>query len=234
MPTRRFPESFDGVLFDIDGTLVDSLGMLLRGLGDTFEKFTGDRPSDEEIRELVGLPLTEQMRRFGLPDPTPAEADHMTQYAIGRFKVHEAQERPFGPAVEALRVLHRAQVPTVLVTSKNAQELNDFLDRFEARAAVTSAVCADDVLMPKPHPDSALLACRRIGIDPSRAIMVGDSIYDMRCAKAAGVTTAAVGYGAAPADVIRQEEPDLFFETPQALLDWAHHHVSNLPCPVRS
>jgi len=57
MPDRLSLSKFDAVLFDVDGTLVDSLDMILRGLGDTVERYLGHRPAPTEIRKLVGMPL---------------------------------------------------------------------------------------------------------------------------------------------------------------------------------
>lgn len=221
MPPGLSLADHDAVLFDIDGTLVDSLPMLIPGLADGIEKFAGVRPRDEEIQSIVGLPMAVQLQRY-LPDPVGAsELEAMIDFMIERFDFYKERERVFGPALETLRVCRQAGLRTALVTSKNARELAWFLQRFPGAHWVDATVCASDVLNPKPAPDSALAACRKLGVAGDRALMIGDSVFDLRCARSAGLPFVAVGYGAATPEALRAENPDLYFGTADELLAWA-------------
>lgn len=234
MPVGLSLSRFDAVLFDVDGTLVDSMEMIVRGLGDTYERYAGLRPGRDEILSEIGMPLTAQVRRYIEDEPSPEAVAEMTTFAISRFEAHEEHESVFPAAVQALRLCHRQGMHTALVTSKSAIELSGFLRRFEGAPFVQATVCATDVQNPKPHPESALRACRLLQVDPSRAVMIGDSVYDIRCAKQAGVTAVAVSYGSGRREALLAEEPALMLDAPEDLLAWTESAFLQTPCHERS
>jgi len=234
MPDRLSLSNFDAVLFDVDGTLVDSLEMIVRGLGDTIETYLGHRPAPTEIRKLIGMPLRQQFLAFSGSEPSAEQVTEMSQFALERFEEHKEHETLFDAAVDTLRICHQFGIKTALVTSKNAEELQSFLPRFPGTSYLNATVCASDVHHPKPDPESAYLACQRLGVDPSRAVMIGDSIYDMRCARGAGVACIAVAYGAAQRDTLLAENPDMLVDTPEELFAWAESAFLQTPCPERS
>lgn len=221
MPHRLKLEELQALLFDVDGTLVDSMGMIVPGLCDTIEKFAGTRPNEEEIRSVVGMPITAQLNRY-LPLPVEdEEMVRMVDYAIDRYKLYQDRVAYFHEAVEFLRLCRTFGKKIALVTSKNARELQDFMTEFHASDAIDVAVCASDVPNPKPEPDSARLALEKLGVQPSQAAFIGDSIYDLRCAKAAGIAAVAVSYGSASQADLEAEGPEMLFKTPADLLHWA-------------
>ncbi len=158
----------------------------------------------------------------------------MTSYAISRFQTHKEHERVFPAALQTLAFCKARGQGTALVTSKNGTELELFLRNFPGAPHVDATVCASDVALPKPDPESARLACDRLGVASSSAVMVGDSIYDIRCARGAGVASVAVAYGASDRVTLLAERPDLLFEAPEALLEWATTSFLQTPCPARS
>ncbi len=211
---------YQGVLFDVDGTLVDSIEMIVAGLGDMYEKYFNFRPSEEQLKSIIGLPLTAQVGMMSEHRYTPDTLEEAQNYAIERFKYHESKEKVFHPAVSAMRRLYELGYGICLVTSKSTVEIEQFMDRFPASDAVTTTVCASDVPKPKPAADSALLACQKLGIQPSQALMIGDSIYDLQCARAAGMTAIGVSYGATPFETLEAQSPDYVFHRPDDLLQW--------------
>jgi pyrophosphatase PpaX len=225
-----FAQGKKGALFDIDGTLADSVGAIVAGLGDAFEFFTGARPAPQTIRELIGMPLSEQMNLFGLGERDPGGLGERVQFAVQRFEAHRAEVRLFGPAVGAMRHLREAGLRIALVTSKNAQETEIYLQSFPELREACAVVCSSDVSQPKPHPDSALTACRRLGVDPGDAMLIGDSVYDLRCGRAAGCACLMVAYGAASYEALALEEPDALLRTPEDLLEWARNEFHKTPC----
>jgi pyrophosphatase PpaX len=213
---------FRAVLFDVDGTLVDSLEMIVAGLGDTFEWYSGFRPERSYIESLMGIPLRDQMRLFSLHEPTSEELDARVEYALAAYQRHAHREAPFGAAIEALRHVAKTGRKVALVTSRNQTEVDHLMSHFPAPEAVDVIVCASDVTHPKPHPESAFLACNKLGIEPADAVFVGDSIFDLQCARDAQMARVAVLYGAGRAELLRAENPDLIVETPEQLLHWVN------------
>jgi pyrophosphatase PpaX len=234
MPAGLCLSKFRAVLFDVDGTLVDSLPALVRGLGDAYERFSGVRPLDSEIQALIGMPLREQLKLFREAPPAEAELQEMIAYTIGRFEANRDLEREFEPAIEALRLCAQAGLRVALVTSKSRAELELFLPRFAAASLVHAVVSASDVPHPKPHPDSAWLACERLGVPPEEAVFIGDSIFDIRCAQSAALAAVAVTYGSGARDALFNEQPDLVVETPEELLEWVRASLLTPSCPERS
>lgn len=225
--------NFKAVLFDVDGTLVDSLDKIVSGLGDAIERYAGRRPHDAEIRSLVGLPLRIQFARYSDRELSREEIDERIDYAITRYQHHKHLERVFEPAIEALRLCHQAGIKTGLVTSKNAREMQIFNDDFVGKDYVDVAVCASDVSKPKPDPEGALRACELLGVRPEDAVLIGDAVFDMQSARAAGITPVAVAYGSASAKALQEEMPALLLETPEDLLAWVRQSLLQTTCPER-
>jgi len=232
-PAQPIP-GIRAVLFDIDGTLVDTLPALIPGLGDMYERYAGHRPSDEAIRAIIGIPLSEQVLLYQTATASPDEVSERVSFAIDRFELYKDREQPFGPAIQALTRMSKAGFRIGLVTSKSAIELESFLARFDAAPFIDATVCSTDVSHPKPHPESAILGCSKLGVDPRETVLVGDSIYDIRCAKGAGLAAAlAVTYGAGNTQALLAEQPDHVFTSPEALFDWAASQ-SLTPCLERN
>lgn len=226
--------SAKAVLFDIDGTLVDSMDMLVAGLGDAVEQFTGRRPSADDILATIGTPLARQAETFAGRALEEGEVQRFVDLALECYEAHSDLERAFPAALEALKTCFLQGLATCLVTSRNTIELDRFLSRFSHTPYVTATVCSSDVNAPKPAPDSAILACARLGALPEEAILIGDSLYDIRCAQGAGVASVAVAYGASTAETLTAERPDLLFETPDALLAWVQQAFETAPCHARN
>ncbi len=231
MPTGTPLPDLRAVLFDVDGTLVDSLLPVVMSIADAVEAHLGSRPADATVLSLIGVPLAGQFRFFGAPeDLFPA----MVEDTIARLEANAHLETRHEGAIETLALAHARGLKVALVTSKSAPEVMPFLERFPHAGLVDTVVCASDVQHPKPSPESARLACARLGVEPHQALMIGDAIYDVRCARDAGVMAVAVAYGAGAREALAAEEPDLMFDTPEALLAWAHTALPDLTCPARS
>jgi pyrophosphatase PpaX len=234
MPQGLSLSNYKAALFDVDGTLVDSMEVFVRGLGDTYEHYLGFRPPRRELLALCGIPLKNQLRLFQEVPPTDDRLDEMVDFAVARYGFHMQFEAIFEESVETLKLCRLTGMRTALVTSKNAVELDHFLSRFAAADAVQTSVCASDVHQPKPHPESAILACRRLGVEPSQAVMIGDSKFDIQCARQAGVTPIAVGFGSSDRATLLAESPDAYFETPADLLQWAQSSLLETTCLERN
>lgn len=208
------------ILFDIDGTLIDTVELITQALNYTYRKHLGIELPKEELRRLIGLPLKAQMHyldeRVGHPINHEAmEADEMDYY-----ERHRHLERVLPEVVEAVREAHRRGYRTALVTSKNRMELKSVLPRLNLDTVVDAIISADDSPRPKPAPDPVLTALQRLQVCPEEAIFIGDTVFDITCGRAAGVQVGAVGWGAHLPEDLKAAQPDYYFETPADLLEW--------------
>ena len=231
MPTGTTLPNLRAVLFDVDGTLIDSLPGVIPAVADTANDHLGVRPTDATIRALIGVPLRGQFLAFGAHE---GQVDAMVAECIDRIEALSHLEGRFEAAIETLALAHERGLGTALVTSKSAPEIVFFLERFSGADHIDTVVCASDVLNPKPDPEAARLACARLGVEPHQAAMIGDAVYDLRCARGAGAMAVAVTYGAGAREALAAERPDLTFDSPEALLDWATTALPDLKCPVRN
>ena len=234
MPGRLSRELVDAVLFDVDGTLVDSLRGVVLGLQETYSKFLNIEIGDAEIRALIGTPLKVQAGYF-TKEPLPSQTlEEMEKFAVERFFSLEHLERDFEGAINGLVDCAESGLKTCLVTSKNGIELDRFMKRFSGKRSVMATVCASDVRHPKPDPESVLLACQKLGVEVSRSVMIGDSIFDVQSARAAGAYSVAVLYGAGDQKKLLEAGPDFVIETPLALRNWLAASFETRQCPAKN
>ncbi|PZS16148.1 MAG: HAD family hydrolase [Acidimicrobiales bacterium] len=181
-----------GVLFDLDGTLVDTnyLHTLAwaRALRDA-----GEWAPMNAIHRLVGMGGDQLVPRLlGHDSPRAIEA------RAGRYQELIRDARVFPGAVELLLALHREGAAVVLATSSPGDEVEamvELLGASDATDVIDAQTTADDVERSKPHPDVLRAALQAGSIDPGRALVVGDSVWDVEAARAAGLGCVAVESG---------------------------------------
>ncbi len=190
-------------LFDLDGTLIDSIELILRSYRHTMRLHRGHEPPDDVWMTGLGTPLSVQFRHF-TDDPAEIEAMVAT-YRAYNLAHHDELVRPYAGVVAAVRALRRPGRALGLVTSQVA-ELADAFDVI---------VGSDDVTHPKPHPEPVLAALARLGAAPETAVFIGDSRHDIECGRAAGVKTAAVLWGPFDRSHLADLHPDYWLERPE-------------------
>ena len=171
----------------------------------------------DEIRAIIGTPLSEQVRIFGDPAKWGASAEDMEAEFIRHWEARKHEERLIQPAIDTLIAGKRQGRKTALVTSKNHAEIKNTLPRMGIAEYVDAVVTADDVKVPKPDPEGVGLALQLIGALPSSAIFIGDTVHDLRAGQAAGVTRCAVTWGAAPRLRLLAENPEMVCDDPEDL-----------------
>lgn len=208
-------ESLDVFLFDLDGTLIDSIELIRRSLEHTLASHGFARPTREEWLAGLGVPLGGQLRRY-TDDPRLIEAMTRT-YRTWNLAHHDAMVRPYAGVAEALDALARRRGRLGVVTSKQHASARRGLERCGLWRRIEVLVGADDVDQGKPAPDPVLLALELLGARPERAVYVGDSPHDMAAGRAAGTRTAAVLWGPLSRAELAGHRPDLWVETPADL-----------------
>lgn len=206
------------IVFDLDGTLINSLGLILASYRHTMETHLGHRLNDELWVQGMGTPLHVQMRGFAKDE---AEAEAMVRtYEEHNLANHDDLVEPYPGVREAVSGLRDRGLTLAVATSKRTKATYMGLRRCGfPEDWFASIVTANDVERPKPDPEPVLLALHQAGeADPSRAVYVGDSVHDMQSGRAAGVVTAAVLWGPNSRDTLAVTDPDRWLEDPAELL----------------
>src|SRR5438270_817000 len=211
----RLPRALTTFLFDLDGTLIDSIELILRSYRHTMRTHRGDEPADDIWMAGLGTPLWVQFRRF---TDDPAEIDAMVAtYRAYNLAHHDELVRPYDGIVEAVRALRERGRPLGLVTSKMRSGAIRGLVRASLEDAFDVVVGADEVTHPKPHPEPVRLALERLHRPATGAVFIGDSRHDIECGRAAGVKTAAALWGPFHRSHLEDLAPDYWLERPADL-----------------
>jgi pyrophosphatase PpaX len=206
---------FSTLLFDLDGTLIDSIDLILRSYRHTMRTHRGEEPPDDVWMEGLGTPLWVQFRRW-TQDETEIRAMVET-YRTYNLAHHDEMVRPYDGVVEAVLRLDTAGKTLGLVTSKMRGGALKGLRLAGLETAFDVVVGSDEVTNPKPHPEPVLLALERLGRRPADAVFIGDSRHDIECGRAAGVKTAAVLWGPFDRNHLEDLDPDYWLERPSDL-----------------
>jgi pyrophosphatase PpaX len=215
---HRFPPMprLRTVLFDLDGTLIDSVRLILDSYHHTLAAHGLPARSDEEWLEGVGTPLTAQ---FGALRDTAGILDALiATYREYNLRHHDRMVTVYPGVVDVVRELKQDGIATGLVTSKNRSGALRGLTLAQLESLMDVLVCADEVENPKPHPEPVEKAVRLLGADSATTVYVGDSIHDMRSGRAAGVRTTAVLWGPFGRTHLEGARPDYWLERPADLL----------------
>ena len=204
------------VLFDLDGTLIDSVRLILDSYHHTLATHGLPPRSDEDWLAGVGTPLTVQFAAWR-DDPDTLQALIAT-YRDYNLKHHDRMVTVYPGVVEVVRELKESGIATGLVTSKNRAGAVRGLTLVQLERMMDVLVCADEVENPKPHPEPVEKALRLLSADPRTTVYVGDSIHDMVAGRAAGVRTAAVLWGPFGRSHLEGAQPDHWLERPEELL----------------
>jgi len=225
--SSRIAPGLSALLWDVDGTLTDTTALITESLDFTYRKNFGRTLPDSEMRALIGTPLRMQIRVFGEPEEFGVEPQAAMEDFVQHYERNKARERILEPVVALLIRGKREGLPTVLVTSKNHEELRNTLPRLQIADYVDFAVTADDVQNPKPDPEGLKQALCRLGISGQSAVFIGDTVHDMRAARLAGVRGIGVTWGAATRAQLEMEDPATICESPQNLEALLFVHASS-------
>jgi pyrophosphatase PpaX len=208
---------FRVVLFDLDGTLIDSGSIILASMQHAVQTVLGREIAKEELAATVGgQGLVAQMQALDAD-----RADELVEaYRMHNDPLHDTLEG-FDGMPEVLGQLDAEGRKLGIVTAKRRRTVALALERFPWLGEhVDVVVTHEDTERHKPEPDPVLTAVQRLEARPSEAAYVGDSPFDIRAAKGAGAFAVAVGWGGIHSDDrLLAEEPDAFVQAPEELLD---------------
>ena len=190
------------VIFDVDGTLVDSQHMIVAAMERAFASIGAEPPARQETLSIVGLSLREAMQ--ALTDADAATVDALAEsYKAAFFDLRSdpAHHEPLYPGAEQAldRLSARDDVVLGIATGKSRRGVDKVLERLDLAGRFETIQTAD-THPSKPHPAMLFEALADSGIEADRAVMIGDTVFDMQMASAAGIAAIGVAWGYHDAD----------------------------------
>lgn len=206
------------VLFDLDGTLVDSIELLLASMEYSFAGRLLRPPVDEWLA-LIGTPLDKMLARWAVD---AADVDALrARYREHQLAKHDEMIKLYPGMVETVRALHAAGHPLAVVTSKLEAGARRALKLAQIEDCFAAVVGIDQTTKHKPEPEPVWYALEQLGVAKERAMFVGDSTHDMEAGRAAGVTTVAVLWGPYTRAQLEPTAPDYYVSRFSELLEIA-------------
>ncbi len=194
MPIEIAPRRFRFVVFDWDGTLVDSTAIIASSLRRACHDIGEPVPDDAMARYVIGLGLADVLRHVAPGLPRERQRD-----LAERYRFHYLSRDPdiplFAGVREMLDELEAAGCLLAIATGKTRAGLDRALAQQGVAHRFVATRCADES-PPKPHPGMLLHLMERVGVDPEATLMIGDTTHDLELARNAGVAALAVTYGA--------------------------------------
>lgn len=218
-------------LFDLDGTLVDSLGVMTESFNHLFGELCGRPISREEVVASLGPPLVKICERYVGPE---LAEQYALEYVAYYNSVNARLARVYSGVREVLERLQQNGIQMAIVSSKKRATAEETLRRFDLEQYMQTIITEDDVAVLKPDPEAILMAIDRLQARPTESVMVGDSPGDILAAKAAGVLSAGACWGFSGDEVLRQYSPDYLLRSPRDLIQVFFPSASDESGPSRA
>ncbi|MEM8812750.1 MAG: HAD-IA family hydrolase [Pseudomonadota bacterium] len=193
------------VLFDCDGTLVDSQAMIVAAMNRAFASVDMPPPQREDTLAIVGLSLDQAIGRLVEPTQVETVPEIVAAYkrAFRTLRADPAWHEPLYPGASDVveRLGHRSDVLLGVATGKSRRGLEAVLDLHGLRDRFVTLQTADDAPS-KPHPEMIMRALRETGGTPDKCVLIGDTVFDMEMAANAGAARIGVSWGYHPVDAL--------------------------------
>lgn len=212
---NRILEGVDAVLFDFDGTLMDTTDIIIGSWQEVYRTVTGKEQDVDVILATFGEPLRDSLRKAFPGRDVDELVDIYSTWQAGRF---EKVVKLFDGIKEMLEELADAGYKMAIVTSRVRPTSLNALSFLGIDSFFDTVITANDCTKHKPDPEPVDLALEGLGMAPEKAVMIGDTTFDMGCAKNAGVRYVMVGWSSSvPGGRPEGEQPDAVIEKPEDL-----------------
>ncbi|MBI4742312.1 MAG: HAD-IA family hydrolase [Betaproteobacteria bacterium] len=214
---------FELLVFDWDGTLLDSAGAIVGAIQAACRDLDLPEPSDESARHVIGLGLGDALRHA-----VPDLPEHRYPQMVDRYRHHylgrDHELRLFGGAFDLIAELDSAGFLLAVATGKSRLGLNRSLNTSGLGAYFQSSRCADECFS-KPHPQMLHELMDEFSVSPARTLMIGDTTHDLQMARNAGVAGLAVDYGAHTAEALDTLAPLARLHKVEEVAAWLRMHA---------
>lgn len=200
---------YKGILFDLDGTLIDTNELILHTFDYTFEKVLQRKIPREELVSTFGKPLEDIMNAYS----RELAQELLTTYRAYNQQMHDHFVTVFPTVPQTLTQLKALGLKLAIVTSKKREIAQHGLDFCQLAHYFDVFITPEDTNEHKPHPEPALKALDVLGLSAKETIMVGDSPYDIICGAQAGCKTAAVTYSVYDRPLLAAHHPDFWLDS---------------------
>ena len=202
------PPRWQTILFDLDGTLADTIPLIVASYQHAFREVRGEEIDEVRARAWIGRPLLDALLE------ADAEHGHELDRAYREWNLANTSRliRRYAGVPEMLGALTEAGAAVHVVTSKRRLTARLALEAVGIDHLVDVVGALEDTTRHKPEPDPLLEAARRLCIDPTSAVYVGDATVDVLAARAAGMAAVAVTWGAGERDALAATGPEAIFD----------------------
>lgn len=214
-------KSYKLIIFDWDGTLMDSIGRIVASMQAAAQSCALTVPSNEQVKEIIGLSLPKALEILFPANSSLQNEAMLTQY---KYQYVEGDNTPtplFDNALALLTALKESDKILAVATGKGRQGLQRVFNVTNTEHYFHASRCAGEVLS-KPNPDMLYSLLDEFSIAPEHALMIGDTSHDMKMARSAGVDRIGITLGVHNREVLNQYKPkaivDSLHELQQLLL----------------
>jgi phosphoglycolate phosphatase len=216
-------KQFDLIVFDWDGTLMDSTAHITRSIQAACRDLDLPVPGDEAASYVIGLGLRDALQ-IAAPTLDAADYPKLSERYRFHYLTRDQHTELFVGVREMLEDLRASGYLLAVATGKSRVGLNRALDEVRLASQFDATRCADETFS-KPHPAMLQELTRELGQDLQRTVMIGDTTHDLQMAENAGAVAVAVTYGAHPGDALMARNPKFCADSVAALAGWLREHA---------
>lgn len=217
------PRQFELLVFDWDGTLMDSAATIVESIQSASSDVGLPVPSDPDARHIIGLGLDDALC-YLFPGISRKNYGALVERYRFHFLARDSEIPLFSGAAEAIRELRQASFLLAVATGKSRTGLNRALKNTGLRSCFHATRCADEGFS-KPHPGMLHALMDELGTAPERTLMIGDTTHDLQMAANAGIAAIGAAYGAHPRNALLEFSPLACLESFSELRRWLMAHA---------
>ncbi len=204
------------VVFDLDGTLVDSHGSIYQSTIKTLDELNYNIEIDEvKFQRMIGFHFRDIFDSFGIGVD---DVDHFIEVYKSHYFEYIDRSIVYPGVIELLNELKNLDIKVALLTTKGEKQAKQIAKHFKIAKyfdIIKGWLPGEEI---KPSPKPLIHICNKLHVDPSDAIIIGDAEIDVRCGKNAGSNTCAVTYGYRSAEMLKKENPDYIVHSAKEIL----------------